>query len=97
MNNSRRFSQHLSSNRHKQSGLSLIELMIAMFIGLFLLVGITTSYLSSKKSSIDRDQISILQENGRIALDIMAQTLQSTGYTSFTGGILEDKFINEES
>ena len=40
-----------SGNNHKkQSGLSLIELLVAMVIGLFLLAGITTSYLSSKKN-----------------------------------------------
>jgi len=66
----------------KQSGLSLIELLIAMFVGLFLLAGISTTYISSKKSSIDRDQYSILEDNGRIALEIIGDTLRHTGYVS---------------
>ena len=64
-----------------------------MIIGLFLLAGITTSYLSSKKSSIVRDQYSILEDNGRLALEILSKTLEHTGYTSSKGTLLEDKFI----
>lgn len=80
--------------KNKQKGLSLIELLIAMIIGLFLLVGITTSYLSSKKSSITRDQISILEDNGRIALEILTNTLQHAGYRSTGLAVLEDSFLN---
>lgn len=65
-----------------QLGLSLFELLIAMVIGLFLLIGITTSYLSSKKSSVTRTQLSILEDNGRAALEILTSTLQHTGYRS---------------
>ena len=65
-----------------QRGLSLIELLISMFIGLFLLAGITSSYIHSKKSSVYQDQYSLIEDNGRIALEIMSQTIQHTGYGS---------------
>lgn len=78
---------------HKQAGLSLLELLIAMFIGLFLLVGISSSYLSSKKNSIIRNQFSILEDNGRLALEVMTRTLEHTGYTSAAGVPLSAKFI----
>jgi Tfp pilus assembly protein PilW len=76
-----------------QSGLSLIELLIAMLIGLFLLAGITTSYISSKKSSIQRDQFSLLEDNGRIALEVMSKTIGHTGYASNTAAPLQNKFV----
>ena len=79
---------------NRQSGFSLIELLIAMIIGLFLLAGITTSYLSSKKTSIERDQYSMLEDNGRLALDILTKSLEHTGYTSSKAVPLEDKFIS---
>lgn len=78
-----------------QAGLSLIELLIAMFIGLFLLIGVTTSYLSSKKSSIARDQVSILEDNGRAALEILTNTLQHTGYSSSKPGLLPIPFMTD--
>ena len=77
----------------KQLGLSLIELMISMFIGLFLLGGITSTYVHSKKSSIHRDQLSLLEDNGRMALEILSKTIQHTGYTSNTGAPLDSKFL----
>ncbi len=83
----------INSNKNKQTGLSLLELLVAMVIGLFLLVGITTSYLSSKKSSITRDQISILEDNGRIALEILTNTLQHAGYRSTGLAVLEDPMM----
>jgi len=71
-----------------QQGLSLIELLIAMIIGLFLLAGITTSYIQSKQSSIKRDEFSILQDNGRTALELMSQTIVHTGYLAFPSGVI---------
>ena len=79
-----------------QQGLSLLELLIAMVIGLFLLAGITSSYLQSKKSSIQRDEYSILQGNGRIALDIMSKTIAHAGYVAFPSGfIAPSSFIRD--
>lgn len=77
-----------------QRGLSLIELLIAMFIGLFLLAGITSSYIHGKKSSIYQDQYSLIEDNGRLALEIMSKTIQHTGYGSNRGiPISPSKFI----
>ena len=76
-----------------QSGLTLIELLIAMFIGLFLLAGISTSYLSSKKSSIIQNEYSMLADNGRLALEILHRTIEHTGYTTSQDNPLENKFI----
>lgn len=79
-----------------QRGLSLIELLIAMVIGLFLLAGITSSYLHSKKSSVYQDQYSLIEDNGRIALEIMSKTIQHTGYGSNRGiPISPSKFIQD--
>jgi len=83
---------HIKGSKLKyHSGFSLIELLITMLIGLFLLVGISSSYVSSKKTSVARDQYSILEDNGRVALEVMANTIQHTGYAS--SGVLDNKFI----
>jgi type IV pilus assembly protein PilW len=54
--------------------------MVAMFIGLFLLSGIASSYISSKKASINRSQTSLLEDNGRLALEIITKSLEHTGH-----------------
>ncbi|MGK0270208.1 MAG: type IV pilus assembly protein PilW [Cocleimonas sp.] len=93
MNKHRKFPQKTSVLSKHQSGLSLFELLIAMIIGLFLLLGITTSYLSSKKSSITRDQVSVLEDNGRVALEVLANAIQHTGYRSTSLIAVENPFM----
>jgi type IV pilus assembly protein PilW len=74
--NARPGSQHLSS----QAGLSLVELMVAMTISLFLLAGVVQIFLGSKQSYRVNDGLSRLQENARYAFDRIAQDLNAGGY-----------------
>ncbi len=78
--------------KNKQKGLSLIELLIAAVIGLFLLSGIASSYIASKKASISRNQLSILEDNGRFALEAITKSLEHTGYAPNI--LMTDPFIH---
>ena len=82
-------------SKKRQTGLTLIELLISLVIGLFLLVGITSSYLSSKKNSIQRNEFSMLEDNGRLALEVLKSTIQHAGYSSTNGATITDKFMND--
>lgn len=62
-------------------GFSLVELMVAITIGLILLAGISSVMVSTKKSYNTQDSLSRLQENARIALMIMSRELKNAGYT----------------
>ncbi len=88
-----------SLQQKRQIGFSLIELMIAMLIGLFLLAGITTSYISSKKSSIKVDEMSKIEDNGRLALEVLTNAIEHTGYTPPQNALnfFPDAFINNKS
>ena len=55
-----------------QLGFSLVELMIAMVLGLLLLAGVVNVQISSKETFQTSDDLSRVQENGRFALDILA-------------------------
>jgi len=55
----------------RQSGLTLIELMVAMLIGIFLTFGSITVYIQSKKQFMVSDSIARLQENLRYAIDVI--------------------------
>ena len=63
-----------------QKGLSLIELMIAILISSFLLIGVLV--LSTNTSSVDRSNtaLSRTQESGRILLDIIGTDVLRSGY-----------------
>lgn len=62
-----RKSRH-TAPRRTQRGLSLIELMIALVLGLLLSAGIMTLFSGTSKSSRVQDGLARLQENGRYAM-----------------------------
>lgn len=66
--------------RHKQSGFTLMELMVAMVVGLFLLGGVMFTYLSMKVTTTDTVEMGELQETGRIALDLLHKDISMTGF-----------------
>lgn len=68
--------------RNKQSGLSLIELMVAMLIGLFLILGVTQIFISNQASYLFQQGQMGNQENGRFALTLLNQELVRAGYRS---------------
>ncbi|MCP4489102.1 MAG: hypothetical protein GY820_17585 [Gammaproteobacteria bacterium] len=63
----------------KQSGLSLIEIMVALVISLFLLGGIIQVYLGNKTAYRFSDASARVQENGRFALEIIATDIRMAG------------------
>ncbi len=64
----------------KQCGLSLIEIMVALVISLFLLGGIIQVYMGNKSAYGFSDAISRIQENGRFALDTITSDVRMAGF-----------------
>ena len=63
-----------------QQGISMVEILVALVISLFLLGGIVQVYLANKSTYAFTDSISRIQENGRFSMDIMAQELRMAGF-----------------
>jgi len=63
-----------------QFGMSLVEVMVALVISLFLLAGIVQVFLANRTSYTFSESISRIQENGRFALDTMTQDLRMAGF-----------------
>lgn len=68
------------SRKAKQSGFSLLELLIAMTIGLLLLSGILVTFTASHQSYRVTENTSRLQENARLAFEILARDIRMAGY-----------------
>ena len=64
----------------RQHGLSMIELIIAMALGLFLLFALVEILINGKQSFSSASHLSRLQENGRIATDLIVSDLKRAGY-----------------
>lgn len=61
-------------------GFSLIELMIALTLGLIVTGAVIATFVGVHSASKDTAGIAELSDNGRIALDILQQSLRSAGY-----------------
>jgi type IV pilus assembly protein PilW len=68
-------------NFNKQRGVSLVELMVSVTIGLILLAGVLSIFLSSKVTYFANEKTARLQENGRVALDLIQHDIRSAGYS----------------
>lgn len=66
--------------RHRQLGLSLVELMVALVLGLILMFGIIQVFFASKQTYITNEAMARLQENGRFALEFMSRSARLAGY-----------------
>ena len=63
-----------------QHGLSLIELMISITLGLMLMAGLTTMYVNSSQSSQELQKSGQQIENGRYAMEILADDVRLAGF-----------------
>ena len=75
-------------------GLSLVELLIAILLGLFLTSGIVSVYLGSKQNYIYEEQAARIQENGRYAMRLLQRELTMAG---FFGGVLTMRSVTPAS
>ena len=66
----------------QHAGFSLIELMVAMLIGLFLIFVVFSSYISSKASYTTRTELGELESNARIAMAFLKDGIEHAGYPS---------------
>ncbi len=65
--------------KNRQKGITLVSLMVATVIGLFLVGGVLTIYLNSKTSFNVLNVVSEVSENQRFAMDDMRRILVMTG------------------
>lgn len=57
-------------------GFSLIELMVSMVLGLLIVGGATTVFLSNRQTYASTENLSRMQENGRVAFELIARDLR---------------------
>ncbi|HZE44857.1 MAG TPA: PilW family protein [Steroidobacteraceae bacterium] len=83
--------QHNSSNRsqmvqRRQAGLSLVELMVAMVIGLLLLIGATQVYINGHAAYDANESVSRMQETARYAMSILEPDIRMSNYWGLVKG-----------
>jgi type IV pilus assembly protein PilW len=64
----------------QQSGFTMIELMVALLIGLFLMGGLMTLLQNNRKAFSSQSLLGQLQDSERLAMTMMAGVIQQSGY-----------------
>lgn len=64
----------------RQGGFSIVEILIAMLLGLFLVVALVQILIEGKESFASANYLSRLQENGRVATNMVVTDLKRAGY-----------------
>lgn len=68
------------SSRARNLGLTLVELMVAMALGMLIIATIGYAYLGGRNAFRTMDALSRMQENARFAFETMAIDLRMTGF-----------------
>ena len=68
----------------RQSGMTLIELMVALAIGSFLMIGAMTVFMQSRTTFRITESVSRLQETARFALDAIEPDIRMAQYWGLT-------------
>jgi type IV pilus assembly protein PilW len=68
-----------SRKRDRQAGFSLVELMIALVLGLILIIGVASVYVTNQQAARTNEGLARLQESGRIAFELMSREMRQAG------------------
>jgi type IV pilus assembly protein PilW len=79
------------------AGMSLVELMVGLAMGLFVVAVMSAVYLGSRSTFVAQESGSRLQENGRFVMDTMASDLRMSGFRGCLGAEPVDNTLNTPS
>lgn len=71
--------------QRRANGFSIVELMVAILIGLIILAGVIQVVVTSKTTFLSQEEMSFIQENARYAVDLIGKDIQSAGYWGCAG------------
>lgn len=87
-----------SKNKSHQSGMTLVELMVALAISLILIAGVIQLFVSSKQTYRVTENASLVQESGRFAMYFLTQDIRMGDYWGCRGSqITIDNNLNADA
>lgn len=73
--------KHAHLKIEKQYGFTLVELMIAMLLGLLIIGGVIAVFLSNKQTYATHNAISQVQDSSRNTFELLSRDIRETGLT----------------
>lgn len=70
----------MSMHRRLQQGFTLVELMISMVLGLFIILALLTMLVNTSRTNTEMSTANRVIENGRFAVQLLAADISHSGY-----------------
>lgn len=67
--------------RRHERGMSIVELLAAVIIGIFVVMAAMEAYLALQSSTWKQDQITEMQQSGRAAMRVLSEQLRMAGFS----------------
>ncbi|WPC04407.1 prepilin-type N-terminal cleavage/methylation domain-containing protein [Pseudomonas benzenivorans] len=83
--------------KSRELGMSLVEVMVAVLISTILVLGVTELFGNSFFSSRSNNELTRMQEAGRVALEVIGADARRAGYQGCTAADQEHKFNDGHS
>ena len=77
----------------RQSGFSLIELMVAMVLGILVVIGATQVYIGTRQTNRVQEMQARLTEDGRFALSMLQRLISQAGYRPPNEALPNDRIV----
>jgi type IV pilus assembly protein PilW len=85
------------SSCSRQRGVTLIEVLVALTLGLFITAAVLSVFLSNRQAFRQTENLSRLQENARIAFEFLARDLREAGAVACGNNIPTANVIKDSS
>ncbi|MGZ3158017.1 MAG: PilW family protein [Burkholderiaceae bacterium] len=66
-----------------QLGVTIVELMVSLVLGLIVILAGSTLLLASKSSYVTLDEVAQMQDTGRYVMDVIARAVHQTSYANW--------------
>lgn len=76
-----RFMRRIRAVVANHRGMSIIELMAAVIIGIFVVMAAMEAYLALQSSTLRQDQITEMQQSGRAAMRVLSERIRMAGFS----------------
>ena len=67
-------------NRFRQRGLSMVEMMVALVLGLFVVLAVLKTFTSAVRTYEMTEDMARIQENGRFAIEYLKRDIRQAGF-----------------
>ena len=84
----------MKQSAFRQAGVSLVEVMVALALGLVVSVGAISVVISNRQAYRTTESLARVQETTRVAFDLMSRDLRSAGVNACSGGVRVMNLLN---